>query len=159
MKRAQEAVATTAAEVIKAKATCARLADAIEAEKREGAAAVKASAAAMLEAARTGADAGTVAVRPDKLAPLQTALAGAEAERDRISTQFAADNAAVAAAQRRVREAKADASEVEYRSAEAAFVALAAQHVAALFRVKRDAPALNLFERVLTAARALETAP
>ena len=156
--RAQETADASAADLAGAKATCDRLGKAIEAEKSEAAAALDASANAMLEAARTGADAGTVPVRPDKLAPLQAALAGAEAERDRISTRHTSNLAAVTAAQRLVREAEADASEADYRAAEAAFIALAAQHVVALTRAGRQAPFIAFHDKVLAAAQSLEAA-
>jgi chromosome segregation ATPase len=160
VQHAQKTAAVSAAALAEAEATCARLASAVEAEKRAAAAAVEASAAAMLEAARTGADADTVAVRPDKLAPLRAALAGAEGERDTAKTRHAADLAAVTAAQRRVCEAEADASQGEYEAAEAAFVGLAAQHVAALTRAGRQAPAfMALHGKVLAAAQALEVSP
>ena len=156
--RAQETADASAADLAGAKATCDRLGKAIEAEKSEAAAALDASANAMLEAARTGADAGTVPVRPDKLAPLQAALAGAEAERDRISTRHTSNLAAVGTAQRLVREAEADASEADYRAAEAAFIALAAQHVVALTRAGRQAPFIAFHDKVLAAAQSLEAA-
>ena len=159
VQRAQQAADISAADLADAKATCARLDSAITAEKRMAAAAVDASAAAMLEAARTGADAGAVPVRPDRLVPLQAALTGAEAERDRISTRHEADLAAVTSAQRLVREAEADVSQGEYEAAEAAFIALAAQHVIALTRSGRHAPALmDLHGKVLAAAQSLEAA-
>jgi hypothetical protein len=159
VQRAQEAAAASSELLAGARATCERLAKAIEDEKRDAAAAVAASAAAMLEAARTGVDVGTAPVRAERLAPLQAALAGAEAERDRISTRHAANLAAVTAAQGRVRGAQADASEGEYRAAEAAFIALAAQHVGALVRAGRSAPAfIDLHARILAAAQAFSAA-
>lgn len=155
VQRAQETAAASAAELAAANATCARLAEAIDAEKREAAAAVEASATAMLEAARTGADAGSVPVRPDKLAPLQAALSSAEAERDQAKTRHEADRAAITDAQRRVHEAAADASALDYQAAEAAFVAVAAQHVDAQIRAGRLAPGfMHLHPQIHAAAAA-----
>ena len=158
--RAQQTADASAAALAEAEATRARLAEAIEAERREAAAAVDASAALMLKAARDGADAGTVQVRPDKLPALQAALASAETECQRAKAKRAADRSAVDAALRRIRECEADASEVEYRSAEAAFIALATQHAATLTRAGRPAPAfMHLHSQVIAAAQAMEAAP
>jgi DNA repair exonuclease SbcCD ATPase subunit len=154
VQRAQETAAASAAALADAEAACDRLVGAVEAEKGEAAAAVEAAAASMLQAARTGASAAAVEVRPDKLAPLQAALLAAKAERDTAKARHATNLAAVGAAQRRVREAEADVSTGEFMAAEAAFIALAAQHVSVLTRAGRGAPAfVNLHERILAAAQ------
>ncbi|HMN76703.1 MAG TPA: hypothetical protein PKC97_11600 [Burkholderiaceae bacterium] len=157
--RAQQAADASAGSLADAEAVVARLSVAIDGETREAAAVVEAAAAEMLEAARTGADAASVQVRPDRLAPLQAALAGAERERRAARRKHEADKAAVVEAVRLVRECEADASEAAYLTAQSAFVTAAAQHVAAMTRAGRPAPAFTgLHGLVMQAAQAIESA-